>query len=185
MHKEFPLPVTEFPLPEELSTAKKDSCHCQKKREATARKIALLSMSRRNYQSKRLLSATITLSNKAEDPVDVIVLPLIRVPSMLLDNSWVQRKKEKHQNNKIELHLVVDHLDGIWRKYTPLGLIWRRNGQVYRPTPNLLKDCAYKVWRWRYRQKQCRRDLSSGGVKKLTTALGHNRLIADLGDSIS
>nr|GFC46846.1 hypothetical protein [Tanacetum cinerariifolium] len=52
MHKEFSLPVTEFPLPEELPTAKEDSCHCQKKKEATAKKIALLSMSRRNCQSK-------------------------------------------------------------------------------------------------------------------------------------
>nr|GEY94281.1 hypothetical protein [Tanacetum cinerariifolium] len=52
MHKAFPLPVTEFPLPQELPTAREDSCHCQKKREATARKIALLSMSKRNCQSK-------------------------------------------------------------------------------------------------------------------------------------
>nr|GEW36839.1 hypothetical protein [Tanacetum cinerariifolium] len=52
MHKAFPLPVTEFPLPEELPTVREDSCHCQKKREATARKIALLLMSRRNCQSK-------------------------------------------------------------------------------------------------------------------------------------
>nr|GEV02312.1 ribonuclease H-like domain, reverse transcriptase, RNA-dependent DNA polymerase [Tanacetum cinerariifolium] len=52
MHKAFPLPVTEFLLPEELPTARENSCHCQKKREATARKIALLSMSRRNCQSK-------------------------------------------------------------------------------------------------------------------------------------
>nr|GEW36645.1 hypothetical protein [Tanacetum cinerariifolium] len=37
IHKEFPLPVTEFPLPKELPTA---------------RKIALLSISRRNCQSK-------------------------------------------------------------------------------------------------------------------------------------
>nr|GEV40589.1 hypothetical protein [Tanacetum cinerariifolium] len=44
--------VTEFTLPEELPTAREDSCHCQKKREATARKIALLSMSKRNCQSK-------------------------------------------------------------------------------------------------------------------------------------
>nr|GEU90575.1 ribonuclease H-like domain-containing protein [Tanacetum cinerariifolium] len=57
MHKAFPLPVTEFPLSEELLTAREDSCHCQNKREATARKIALLSMSRRNCQSK----VTVTL----------------------------------------------------------------------------------------------------------------------------
>nr|GEZ15048.1 hypothetical protein [Tanacetum cinerariifolium]GEZ24610.1 hypothetical protein [Tanacetum cinerariifolium] len=60
MHKAFPLPVTEFPLPEELPNAREDSCHCQKKREATARKIALLSMSRRNCQ----LKVAVTLSSK-------------------------------------------------------------------------------------------------------------------------
>nr|GEV05889.1 hypothetical protein [Tanacetum cinerariifolium] len=40
------------PLPEELPTAREERCHCWKKREATARRIALLSMSRRNCQSK-------------------------------------------------------------------------------------------------------------------------------------
>nr|GEV23227.1 hypothetical protein [Tanacetum cinerariifolium] len=48
----FPLPVIEFPLPEEVSTASEESCHCQKKREATAVKIALLLKSKRNCQSK-------------------------------------------------------------------------------------------------------------------------------------
>nr|GEU81705.1 RNA-directed DNA polymerase, eukaryota, reverse transcriptase zinc-binding domain protein [Tanacetum cinerariifolium] len=38
------LQVTEFPLPEELPNAREDIYHCQKKREATARKIALLSI---------------------------------------------------------------------------------------------------------------------------------------------
>nr|GEZ36985.1 putative ribonuclease H-like domain-containing protein [Tanacetum cinerariifolium] len=42
MHKAFPLPVIEFPLVEEVPTASEESCHCQKKREATAVKIALL-----------------------------------------------------------------------------------------------------------------------------------------------
>nr|GEX91429.1 hypothetical protein [Tanacetum cinerariifolium] len=46
----FPLPVIEFPLAEEVPTAGEEGCHCQ--RDATARKIALLSMSRRNCQSK-------------------------------------------------------------------------------------------------------------------------------------
>nr|GEZ05449.1 hypothetical protein [Tanacetum cinerariifolium] len=50
--KAFPLPAIKFPLPEELSTAIEDGSYCQKKRDATARKIALLSMSRRNCQSK-------------------------------------------------------------------------------------------------------------------------------------
>nr|GFA78423.1 hypothetical protein [Tanacetum cinerariifolium]GFA94827.1 hypothetical protein [Tanacetum cinerariifolium] len=52
MHKAFPLPVIEFPLPEEVPTANEESCHCQKKREATTVKIALLLKSRRNCQSK-------------------------------------------------------------------------------------------------------------------------------------
>nr|GEY00200.1 hypothetical protein [Tanacetum cinerariifolium] len=38
----------EFPLAEEVPTASEEGCHCQKKREATAKKIALLSNSRRN-----------------------------------------------------------------------------------------------------------------------------------------
>nr|GEW62604.1 chaperone protein ClpC1, chloroplastic-like [Tanacetum cinerariifolium] len=50
--KAFPLPGIEFPLAEEVLTASEEGCHCQKKREATARKIALLSKSRRNCQSK-------------------------------------------------------------------------------------------------------------------------------------
>nr|GEW14915.1 hypothetical protein [Tanacetum cinerariifolium] len=52
MHKAFPLPVIEFPLPEEIPTGSEESSHCQKKREATSVKIALLLKSRRNCQSK-------------------------------------------------------------------------------------------------------------------------------------
>nr|GEV15309.1 putative ribonuclease H-like domain-containing protein [Tanacetum cinerariifolium] len=50
--KAFPLPGIEFPLTEEVPTASEEGCHYQKKREATTRKIALLSKSRRNCQSK-------------------------------------------------------------------------------------------------------------------------------------
>nr|GEZ97910.1 hypothetical protein [Tanacetum cinerariifolium] len=52
MYKAFPLPVIEFPLPVEVPTTSEESCHCQKKREATAVKIALLLKSRRNCQLK-------------------------------------------------------------------------------------------------------------------------------------
>nr|GEU98513.1 hypothetical protein [Tanacetum cinerariifolium] len=38
----FPLPVIEISLAEEVPTVSEESCHCQKKREATAVKIALL-----------------------------------------------------------------------------------------------------------------------------------------------
>nr|GEZ03363.1 putative ribonuclease H-like domain-containing protein [Tanacetum cinerariifolium] len=52
MHKAFSLPVMEFPLPEEVPTASEESSHCQKKRDATAKKIALLLKSSSNCQSK-------------------------------------------------------------------------------------------------------------------------------------
>nr|GEU33939.1 putative ribonuclease H-like domain-containing protein [Tanacetum cinerariifolium] len=42
MHKAFPLLVIEFPLVEEVPTAIEESSHCQKKRDATAKRIALL-----------------------------------------------------------------------------------------------------------------------------------------------
>nr|GEW08551.1 putative ribonuclease H-like domain-containing protein [Tanacetum cinerariifolium] len=51
-HKAFPLPVIELPLPEAVPTASEESYHCQKKREATAVKIALLLKTSRNCQSK-------------------------------------------------------------------------------------------------------------------------------------
>nr|GEV70477.1 ribonuclease H-like domain-containing protein [Tanacetum cinerariifolium] len=53
MHKAFPLPAIKFPLPEELPTTSEDGSHCQKKRDATARKIVLLSKTRGNCQSKK------------------------------------------------------------------------------------------------------------------------------------
>nr|GEX42790.1 reverse transcriptase domain-containing protein [Tanacetum cinerariifolium] len=52
IHKAFPLLVIEFPLPEAVPTASEESCHFQKKKEATAVKIVLLLKSRRNCQSK-------------------------------------------------------------------------------------------------------------------------------------
>nr|GEW41948.1 hypothetical protein [Tanacetum cinerariifolium] len=42
MHKAFPLPVIKFPLAEEVPIATKESSNCQKKRDATAMRIALL-----------------------------------------------------------------------------------------------------------------------------------------------
>nr|GEZ59143.1 hypothetical protein [Tanacetum cinerariifolium] len=52
MHKAFLLPVMEFPLPGEVPTASEESSHCQKKRDATGEKIALLLKSSSNCQSK-------------------------------------------------------------------------------------------------------------------------------------
>nr|GEU29548.1 hypothetical protein [Tanacetum cinerariifolium] len=52
MHKAFPLLVMEFPLPGEVTTASEESSHCQKKRDATAEKIALLLKLSSNYEPK-------------------------------------------------------------------------------------------------------------------------------------
>nr|GEW47855.1 retrovirus-related Pol polyprotein from transposon TNT 1-94 [Tanacetum cinerariifolium] len=49
---EFPLPIIKFPLPEKVPTASEESSHSQKKRDATAEKIALLLKSSSNCQSK-------------------------------------------------------------------------------------------------------------------------------------
>ncbi|GJY95664.1 hypothetical protein Tco_0512025, partial [Tanacetum coccineum] len=39
-----------------------------------------------------------------------------------------------------------EHLNGFWKKYTLLGLIWRRNGQDYDSSPNpLKKSCIQSV----------------------------------------
>nr|GEX48941.1 putative ribonuclease H-like domain-containing protein [Tanacetum cinerariifolium] len=52
MHMAFPLSVMEFLLPEEVPTASEECSHYQKKRDATAKKIALLLKSSSNCQSK-------------------------------------------------------------------------------------------------------------------------------------
>nr|GEU56547.1 hypothetical protein [Tanacetum cinerariifolium] len=53
MHKAFLLPVIEFPLAEEVPTSSEESCHFQKKRDATAKRIALLSKSQGITVSQR------------------------------------------------------------------------------------------------------------------------------------
>nr|GEW13933.1 hypothetical protein [Tanacetum cinerariifolium] len=60
MHKAFTLPVIEFPLPEEVPIASEESSHCQKKSDATVKKIALLVKSMNNYQSKTHLCCSKT-----------------------------------------------------------------------------------------------------------------------------
>nr|GEX90162.1 hypothetical protein [Tanacetum cinerariifolium] len=49
MHKAFQLPFMKFPLLEEVPTVSEESSHCQKKRDATVEKIALLLKSSSNY----------------------------------------------------------------------------------------------------------------------------------------
>nr|GEZ47634.1 ribonuclease H-like domain-containing protein [Tanacetum cinerariifolium] len=55
MHKAFPLPVIEFPLAKKVPTASEESSHYQKKRDATAKRIALLSKSQGITISQRYI----------------------------------------------------------------------------------------------------------------------------------
>nr|GEV21398.1 putative ribonuclease H-like domain-containing protein [Tanacetum cinerariifolium] len=88
MHKAFPLPVMEFPLPEEVPTASEESSHCQKKRDATAEKIALLLKSSSNCSASdgtgKRKGRTVTLTAddmpKRKNDVKAITTLLLSLP---------------------------------------------------------------------------------------------------------
>nr|GEY78699.1 synaptobrevin, longin-like domain protein [Tanacetum cinerariifolium] len=62
----------EFPLAVEVPTTNEEGCHCQKKRDATAKKVALLSKSRRNCQSKSNDSFTKLEMSRGVDEDDTV-----------------------------------------------------------------------------------------------------------------
>nr|GEW89249.1 hypothetical protein [Tanacetum cinerariifolium] len=92
MHKAFPRPVIEFPLVEEVPTASEESCHCQKKKEGIAMKIALLIKSRRNCQSKTItlnmcfITCSINLWVMVITSSKVCRFKAVTFPSILLGN---------------------------------------------------------------------------------------------------
>nr|GEZ52448.1 ribonuclease H-like domain-containing protein [Tanacetum cinerariifolium] len=93
MHKAFPLPVIEFPLSEEVPTASEESSHCQKKRDATAVKIALLLKSRSNRQSK-------SYDSYAKNMSDLNTMSLDDMYNHLkVYESEVQKKSEPNSKN--------------------------------------------------------------------------------------
>nr|GFA04381.1 hypothetical protein [Tanacetum cinerariifolium] len=65
MHKAFLLPVMEFPLPKEVPTTSEESSHCQKKRDATAEKFALLLKSSSNFMEFSLPREVPTTSEES------------------------------------------------------------------------------------------------------------------------
>nr|GEY42025.1 hypothetical protein [Tanacetum cinerariifolium] len=105
MHKAFPLPVTEFPLPEELPTAREDSCHCQKKREAIARKIALLSMSRSNCQSK----VAVTLNTTTTDTTSGETGTKSGRTVTLTDEDMQKKKNDVKERTTLLISLLDEH----------------------------------------------------------------------------
>nr|GEV54103.1 putative ribonuclease H-like domain-containing protein [Tanacetum cinerariifolium] len=108
--------LQEFPLLEELPTAREDICHCQKKREATTRKIALLLMSRRNCQSKvavtlrESLSICITLSFHTHQEIDQQYLTVAKIP--ILDTGkfeqWQFRIQQYLQHEHYAMWEVIE-----------------------------------------------------------------------------
>nr|GEV56119.1 uncharacterized mitochondrial protein AtMg00810-like [Tanacetum cinerariifolium] len=114
--KIYKIAVIEFPLAEKVPTAREEGCHCQKKREATARNIALLSKSRRICQSKLNDSFTkIATTNKVplREPIpleviaqeSVVTKVYTRRPKVTKTNGSNSKPKiEKSMiSNKIEL----------------------------------------------------------------------------------
>nr|GEU55098.1 hypothetical protein [Tanacetum cinerariifolium] len=113
MHKAFPLPVIEFPLPEEVPTASEESSHCQKKRDATAVKIALLLKSRRNCQSKSYDSFTNTFTSNTQSEMDQQNPTLAKIP--ILDTGkfeqWQFRIQKYLQREHYALWEVIEFGD--------------------------------------------------------------------------
>nr|GEV47697.1 putative ribonuclease H-like domain-containing protein [Tanacetum cinerariifolium] len=121
MHKAFPLPVTEFPLPEEVPTASEESSHCQKKRDATVVKIALLLKSRRNYQSddsyaKLIIndvSLTLMLFGLTIDNVHLMLLGHKTNDVMMLQ-ALIDRRKVIITEDTVRQALRLDEADSIY-----------------------------------------------------------------------
>nr|GEZ18904.1 hypothetical protein [Tanacetum cinerariifolium] len=101
MHKAFPLPVIKFPLTEEVPTASEESSHCQKKRDAIAKRIVLLThdallesssskpqdhCSTEVPESNGNLNPTASTSNPQADQMEILIVesPIPTVSSPVL-----------------------------------------------------------------------------------------------------
>nr|GEX24211.1 hypothetical protein [Tanacetum cinerariifolium] len=76
-----------------------------------------------------------------------------------------------------------EHLDDIWREYTRLVLIWKRNGQDYNSTPFILKNCTLEHGDGVVGFKRRRQDFYGDIIMDLMTASGRSRLKLDLEES--
>nr|GEV78728.1 hypothetical protein [Tanacetum cinerariifolium] len=102
MYKAFPLPVIEFSLAEELPTASEEGCHCQKKRDATAVKIALLSKVKKKLNNRESLSIYITFSFHTHQEIDQQYPIVAKIP--ILDTG-----KFKQWQFQIQQYLQHEH----------------------------------------------------------------------------
>nr|GEY63017.1 hypothetical protein [Tanacetum cinerariifolium] len=110
IHKAFPLPVMEFSLPGEVPTASEESSHCQKKREATTEKIALLLKSRRKCTASdgtdKKKGRTVTLTaedmQKRKNDVKARTTLLMSLP----DEHQLQFTKHSSGNEEVNIASV-------------------------------------------------------------------------------
>nr|GFC28421.1 hypothetical protein [Tanacetum cinerariifolium] len=93
MHKAFPLPVIEFPLAEELHTASEESCHCQKKSEATAVKIALLSKTSVDESDAKTSEYTSYESDSSVEPYTSVPEPVVNESKVVSEPKAVFKPK--------------------------------------------------------------------------------------------
>nr|GEX35036.1 reverse transcriptase domain-containing protein [Tanacetum cinerariifolium] len=97
MQKAFPLPVIKFPLAKEVPTASEESCHCQKKREATAKRIALMTQFRRVFVvlQGESLSIHITFTFNSQQEMDQQNPTLAKIP--ILDTGKFEQRQFRIQ----------------------------------------------------------------------------------------
>nr|GEV45933.1 putative reverse transcriptase domain-containing protein [Tanacetum cinerariifolium] len=124
MHKAFPLPVIEFPLAEEVLTASEESCHSEKKREATAVNIVLLLKSRRNCQSKTftLITASAASAETTDTTSDGISKNKGRTVTVTADD--MQKKKNDVKVRTTLLLSLPDEHQLRFSKYKTAQELW-------------------------------------------------------------
>nr|GEU87167.1 hypothetical protein [Tanacetum cinerariifolium] len=99
MHKAFLLPVIEFPLAEEVPTASEESSRCQKKRDATAKRIALLSLVRNfDLQENLFQSTSLSLSIHNKKWIN-------KIPPLPKYQSWTQKNSS---NGNLEYNNIFN-----------------------------------------------------------------------------
>nr|GFA10953.1 putative reverse transcriptase domain-containing protein [Tanacetum cinerariifolium] len=137
IHKEFPLPVMEFPLPGEVSTTSEESSHCQKKRDATAEKIALLLKSSSNCQSKsydsyannNLFQGSRSYSFKGTSIQVDAKLNLVEEPIEILESEIKKLKRSRIPIVKVR-----------WNSKRGPEYTWEREDQIKLKYPHLFSS---------------------------------------------
>nr|GEU57457.1 copia protein [Tanacetum cinerariifolium] len=131
----------EFPLPGEVPTASKESSYCQKKRDDTAHKIALLLKSSSNCQSKSYDSYTKALYPKwhakvmeIEESKNLTTLSLDELIGNLkafVGGSWSNSDEDEEEKTKDEKCLMAKASNEVYRnKLDEYGVVTRNKARL-------------------------------------------------------